>query len=188
MPQARQLTPHGSAGGIRGGYDRSVVTARILSGDDPRDIEEAADAIFAGEPVAFPTETVYGLGVNALDPEAVARIFAAKDRPTFDPLIVHVASANAILELITDAAASDARVAELAERFWPGPMTLVLRKRRIVPGIVTAGLDTVAVRDPGPPDRARDHPRSRRPGRGAIGQPVRWPEPDDSQPRRAGAG
>lgn len=125
--------------------------ARVLPGDDAAAIAEAARRIRAGEPVAFPTETVYGLGANALDPVAVARVFEAKDRPSFDPLIVHVPSAVAIGEYVEAADAADPRVARLAARFWPGPLTMVLRKREVIPGIVTAGLPTVGIRVP-------DHP------------------------------
>jgi L-threonylcarbamoyladenylate synthase len=121
---------------------------RILNGTDPGAIELAAARITAGEPVAFPTETVYGLGANALDPVAVARIFAVKERPSFDPLIVHVADPGAIARHALAADASDPRVADLVARFWPGPLTLVLRKQAHIPGIVTAGLDTVGLRMP----------------------------------------
>jgi len=124
---------------------------RILPGDDPATIDEAAARLRAGEAVAFPTETVYGLGANALDPVAVARVFEVKGRPSFDPLIVHVAAAGAIDALVVPEDAADPRVATLQRAFWPGPLTLVLRKRAVIPGIVTAGLDTVAVRMP-------DHP------------------------------
>ena len=127
------------------------MNARILRADAPDALAEAAAAILSGEPVAFPTETVYGLGANALDPLAVARVFEVKDRPSFDPLIVHLAGA-AELERYADARdLADARVARMAARFWPGPLTLVLRKRASIPGIVTAGLDTVGLRVP-------DHP------------------------------
>jgi len=123
----------------------------IRSGEEPAVIADAAARLRAGEAVAFPTETVYGLGANALDPQAVARVFAIKDRPRFDPLIVHIAAATELASLVTDASAADPRVAALVERFWPGPLTLVLAKRPIVPGIVTSGLETVGVRMP-------DHP------------------------------
>ncbi|MCS7171861.1 MAG: L-threonylcarbamoyladenylate synthase [Armatimonadetes bacterium] len=114
----------------------------------PQTIEEAAGILRRGGLVAFPTETVYGLGANALDPVAAARIFEVKRRPTFDPLIVHVCDramlARVVLEVVP--------VAEvLIRRFWPGPLTLVLRRRPELPGIVTAGLDTVAVREPSHP-------------------------------------
>ena len=127
------------------------MSARILRGDDPASVAEAARRIRAGEPVAFPTETVYGLGANALDPVAVARVFEAKDRPSFDPLIVHVGLVSEVVAYVDAGDAADARVQRLAERFWPGPLTLVLRKRDTIPGIVTAGLPTVGIRVP-------DHP------------------------------
>lgn len=95
--------------------------------------------------VAFPTETVYGLGALALDARAVAGVFAAKNRPSFDPVIVHLAQAGQIDDLASEVPPL-ARV--LAERFWPGPLTLVLPKRAEVPDIVTAGLPTVGVRVP----------------------------------------
>jgi L-threonylcarbamoyladenylate synthase len=128
-----------------------VVETRILTGDDPAAIGEAAQRIKAGEPVAFPTETVYGLGANALDPVAVARVFEAKERPSFDPLIVHVAAVRDLTGLVVAPDVADPRVGRLIEAFWPGPLTLVLRKQAAIPGIVTAGLDTVGVRMP-------DHP------------------------------
>ncbi|MEJ5361002.1 MAG: L-threonylcarbamoyladenylate synthase [Spirochaetota bacterium] len=108
-------------------------------------IHKAAQAILQGEVVAFPTETVYGLGANALNAEAVAKIFEIKQRPFFDPLIVHVDSRDMVKEVV-------ATVPDIAfrcmEAFWPGPLTLVLPKNSIIPQIVTAGLDTVAVRMP----------------------------------------
>jgi len=112
------------------------------------DVERAAVLIRIGRTVAFPTETVYGLGADALNPQAVARIFEIKRRPRFDPLIVHVESVAGAEAL---AAGWPDRANELAERFWPGPLTLVLPKALVVPDIVTAGLPTVAVRVP-------DHP------------------------------
>ena len=109
-------------------------------------IAVAVELLGKGEVVALPTETVYGLAANALDPIAVARIFEAKSRPSFDPLIVHLPDGD-WLEKISNVQPRDrSLVARLAEEFWPGPLTLVLPKREIVPGIVTAGLDTVAVR------------------------------------------
>ncbi len=127
------------------------MSVRIRPGDDPTALAEAAAAIRAGEPVAFPTETVYGLGANALDPLAVARVFAAKERPSFDPLIVHIAGAWDLEGYADPRDLVDVRVRRLAARFWPGPLTLVLRKVKAIPGIVTAGLDTVGLRVP-------DHP------------------------------
>jgi L-threonylcarbamoyladenylate synthase len=111
-------------------------------------LERAAALIRAGRLVAFPTETVYGLGANALDAEAVARIFAAKGRPRTSPLIVHVDS----IEMARSLAAEWPASAEiLAKRYWPGPLTLVLPKMASVPDIVTAGLSTVGLRMPAHP-------------------------------------
>src|SRR3954465_8841288 len=111
-------------------------------------MQRAAGLIRAGRLVAFPTETVYGLGANALDPEAVARIFAAKGRPRSSPLIVHVDS----VEMARGPAAGWPDAAQqLAARYWPGPLTLVLPKRDVVPDIVTAGLGTVGLRVPAHP-------------------------------------
>jgi L-threonylcarbamoyladenylate synthase len=95
--------------------------------------------------VAFPTETVYGLGANALDARAVAGIFAAKQRPSFDPLIVHLGSVDDLEPLV---GALTTQVSLLATAFWPGPLTLVVPRPAQVPGIVTSGLDTLAVRVP----------------------------------------
>ncbi len=108
-------------------------------------IQEAADLIRAGEVVAFPTETVYGLGANALDAVAVARIYELKGRPATSPLIVHVASIEMARGLVT---AWPAEAEKLARRYWPGPLTLVLPKMPSIPDMVTAGLPTVGVRFP----------------------------------------
>jgi len=112
------------------------------------ELERAADLIRAGKLVAFPTETVYGLGANALDAAAVERIYIAKRRPRQSPLIVHVdsiAMARALVREWPDAAE------RLAKRYWPGPLTLVLRKQPVIPDIVTAGIDTVGLRMPSHP-------------------------------------
>ncbi len=108
-------------------------------------IRQAAEIIKKGGLVAFPTETVYGLGADAFNPLAVARIFEVKRRPSFDPLIVHV-SDPADLEKLVTKIPSNAR--KLMERFWPGPLTVVLVKKEEVPDIVTSGLSTVAIRMP----------------------------------------
>ena len=106
----------------------------------------AVELLLKGELVALPTETVYGLAADALNSIAVAKIFEAKERPRFDPLIVHLPNRD-WLEKIVDVPAKDAQlIGELADKFWPGPLTLVLPKREIVHDIVTAGLDTVAMR------------------------------------------
>ncbi len=111
-------------------------------------IERAAALIRAGRLVAFPTETVYGLGANALDPAAVERIFVAKRRPRTSPLIVHVDS----VEMAKRLARSWPEAAEvLSRRYWPGPLTLVLPKASSIPDIVTAGLGTVGLRMPSHP-------------------------------------
>ena len=113
-----------------------------------KDIAKAKALLEKGSLVAIPTETVYGLAGNALDVSAAAKIFTVKDRPQFDPLIVHVAG-------IEDAKKYTAEFPEqarlLAENFWPGPLTLLLKKKTIIPDIVTSGLDTVGIRCP-------DHP------------------------------
>lgn len=108
----------------------------------------AAELIRSGRLVAFPTETVYGLGANALDPEAVRRIFEAKERPWASPLIVHVADEKMAR---TISAEWPATAQKLSRAFWPGPLTLVLKKAAIVPDLVTAGLDSVGVRMPSHP-------------------------------------
>src|SRR3989338_4281451 len=111
-------------------------------------MDQAARILKKGGLVAFPTETVYGLGANAFNAQAVAKIFEAKKRPSFDPIIVHVADPDDVHLLWK----KTSKVAQLLMKaFWPGPLTLILAKTRKVPGIVTAGLDTVAVRMP-------DHP------------------------------
>lgn len=111
-------------------------------------IAHAAALIRQGKLVAFPTETVYGLGANALDAEAVARIFTAKGRPRTSPLIVHVDS----IEMARGLAAEWCAAAEkLAQRYWPGPLTLVVPKQASIPDIVTAGLPTVGLRMPAHP-------------------------------------
>jgi L-threonylcarbamoyladenylate synthase len=111
-------------------------------------IKEAAERIRAGELVAFPTETVYGLGANALDADAVVRIYKLKGRPATSPLIVHVASVEMAQTLVSE---WPPEAEELARRYWPGPLTLVLPKVPAIPDIVTAGLPTVGVRLPSHP-------------------------------------
>jgi L-threonylcarbamoyladenylate synthase len=117
----------------------------------PDALRRAAAALRAGGLVAFPTETVYGLGARAHDPAALARIFEAKRRPFFDPLILHVADQEQFESLLAPEGRRDARARRLAERFWPGPLTLVLPKAADVPEIATSGLATVAVRMPAHP-------------------------------------
>ena len=110
------------------------------------DRNSAVELLRQGEAVALPTETVYGLAADALNPIAVAKIFEAKGRPRFDPLIIHLPDPG-WLEKVADPLEQDRRlVSSLAEKFWPGPFTMVLPKHDIIPEIVTAGLETVAVR------------------------------------------
>ena len=116
---------------------------------DDASIRRAAALLRAGELVAFPTETVYGLGADALNAEASARIFAAKGRPADNPLIAHIAGENGLAGLIALEPCACARA--LMRAFWPGPMTLIFPKSPRVPREVTAGLDTVAVRMPSHP-------------------------------------
>jgi L-threonylcarbamoyladenylate synthase len=106
----------------------------------------AVELLRKGEIVALPTETVYGLAADALNPIAVARIFEAKERPRFDPLIVHLPSREWLERIAGVPEHNGQLISKLADRFWPGPFTMVLPKRQIVPQIVTAGLDTVALR------------------------------------------
>lgn len=113
-----------------------------------KDILEAAEIIKKGGLVAFPTETVYGLGANGLNAEAVKKIFKAKGRPSDNPLILHIANFSMLEEL---ALIENEKIKQVTDFFWPGPLTLVLPKKPQVPIVVTAGLDTVAVRMP-------DHP------------------------------
>ena len=115
---------------------------------NPADIARAAECLRTGGLVAFPTETVYGLGVHALDRAAVLRLFDVKGRPANDPLILHVATSDQVRTVVTSPPPVWER---LADRFWPGPLTLVMRRGSIVPPEVTAGLDTVAVRVPAHP-------------------------------------
>lgn len=107
-----------------------------------------AEVLRAGGTVAFPTETVYGLGANALDSKALEKIFKAKGRPSDNPLIVHIAQNDSITPLVRELPEKSKL---LMKRFWPGPLTMVFKKSQIIPNIVTAGLDTVAVRMPSHP-------------------------------------
>ena len=117
---------------------------RLLKGCE-ESYAEAARLLLAGEVVGIPTETVYGLAANALDPQAVKKIFEAKGRPQDNPLIVHIADL-AQLELV--AAHVPASVYRLADAFWPGPLTMILPKSDRIPIEVSAGLDTVGIRMP----------------------------------------
>lgn len=122
---------------------------RIVNGDGPdTDYQEAAEILKRGGLVAFPTETVYGLGGNALDEDAAKKIYAAKGRPSDNPLIVHIAGMEALDELTSNVTE---HAKKLAERFWPGPLTMILPKSEKVPLGTTGGLQTVAIRMPNHP-------------------------------------
>ncbi|MDO4547851.1 MAG: L-threonylcarbamoyladenylate synthase [Clostridia bacterium] len=121
------------------------MNTRVLEVSD-ESLRLAGEIIASGELVAFPTETVYGLGANALDPRAVGRIFEAKGRPGDNPLIVHVSNMEGVKPLISGDMPESA--GRLAEYFWPGPMTLICSKSPLIPSEVSAGLDTVGIRMP----------------------------------------
>ncbi|MBQ9233601.1 MAG: threonylcarbamoyl-AMP synthase [Lachnospiraceae bacterium] len=120
----------------------------ISSGNDDKAIEKASEILRQGGLVAFPTETVYGLGADALNEDASAKIYAAKGRPSDNPLIVHIADTKAVYEL---AESVPEKAVMLMEAFWPGPLTIILNKKKIVPDGTTGGLDTVAILMPSHP-------------------------------------
>lgn len=119
--------------------------AQILNGYFYKNIKKAANLLKRGEVVAFPTETVYGLGANVYDKKAIVKIFEIKKRPFFDPIIVHIASLKQLEEI---AYLPYKKIQVLINKFWPGPLTLILPKKKKIPYLVTAGLETVAVRMP----------------------------------------
>jgi len=128
-------------------FDRMKTEIIKINRDDftEEELDFAAQCLREGKLVAFPTETVYGLGGNAFDATASARIYAAKGRPSDNPLIVHIADRSALTELAAEVPESAYR---LAEAFWPGPLTMILKKSAKVPKTTTGGLDTVAIRMP----------------------------------------
>ncbi len=136
----------------------------VMDGFDEGAVQRAVEMLRDGDVVAFPTETVYGLGADGFNPYAVARIFELKRRPRFDPLILHVAHRDWIGSVVEEVPRA---AVQLMERFWPGPLTLILRKRPEVPDIVTAGLQTVALRMPSHPVALRLI--------GGLGRPVAAP-------------
>lgn len=133
-------------------WENSAFVTEVLRVDaarpDHSPIARAAECLRGGGLVAFPTETVYGLGAHALDRTAIRRVFEAKGRPPNDPLIVHVTSIEGAEPLVT---VTSATARALAQRFWPGPLTMVLPRSTVVPDEVTAGLSTVAIRVPSHP-------------------------------------
>ena len=120
----------------------------IQYGISAAQVAHAAELIRQGRLVAFPTETVYGLGANALDPVAVERIYEAKGRPHSSPIIIHISDLEMLHQVVSEWPETAQR---LADKFWPGPLTLVLPKTGAVPDLVTAGLPTVGVRMPAHP-------------------------------------
>jgi L-threonylcarbamoyladenylate synthase len=143
-PQNRSSHLAASSGKTPGVFETRIVQA--ADDDMKQAVSEACALLGAGEIVALPTETVYGLAADAFNPLAVAKVFAAKERPAFDPLIVHIAS-RADLEMVAMVPEDIAgTVSQLTAEFWPGPLTLILPKHPDVPDLVTSGLPTVAVR------------------------------------------
>lgn len=120
----------------------------LFSSDSQKVFATASEILRGGGVVAFPTETVYGLGANALDPQAVSKIFLAKQRPNWDPLIVHIAEKEALSALVTE---TPTLAQKLIDAFWPGPLTLLLDRSEKVPSLVTAGRPKVGVRMPSHP-------------------------------------
>ena len=124
---------------------RAEVVSMDAKHPDKEAIKRAGQILQNGGLVAFPTETVYGLGGNALDPRASMKIYAAKGRPSDNPLIIHIADMSSLPKIVSEI---PAKAQLLAEKFWPGPLTMILPKAEIVPGETTGGLDSVAVRFP----------------------------------------
>lgn len=133
-----------------GVYVMETIIAYITDNEQENELiyKKATEVLRGGGLVAFPTETVYGLGADALTEEAALKIYAAKGRPSDNPLIVHIAEESALYEL---AAEVDERALKLARKFWPGPLTMILKKKAHVPNSITGGLDTVAIRMPSHP-------------------------------------
>ncbi len=147
-----------------------VSETRIVQADDDdmKDaVREACALLRAGEVVGLPTETVYGLGADALNPDAVAKVFSVKERPSFDPLIVHIASRGDLKEVAVVPEEIAEIVNKLTNEFWPGPLTIILPKHADVPDLVTSGLPTVAVRQSA-------HPVFRAIGK-ELGRPIAAP-------------
>ncbi len=158
-----------------------------IDGEQPESelVAQAAAVLRRGGLVAFPTETVYGLGANALDADAVRRIFAAKERPAFDPLIVHITGVEALAALTSRVPPAALR---LAERFWPGPLTLVAPRADIIPDAVTAGGSTVALRAPSHPVAQALLRAARLPIAAPFGQSLQPHQSHHCRPRLGGPG
>ena len=125
-----------------------TIIADMTNQIDEKAMKEAGEILKNGGLVAFPTETVYGLGANALDEQAAFKIYAAKGRPSDNPLIVHIARTEDLYRIVEEVPEA---AKKLAEKFWPGPLTMIFQKKEIVPYGTTGGLDTVAVRMPNHP-------------------------------------
>ena len=132
---------------IMGTMETKVFVARDNYIKD-EELKEASAVIRSGGLVAFPTETVYGLGGDAANPEASRKIYAAKGRPSDNPLIVHIADFSQLRNIVAEV---PQEAEKLAEAFWPGPLTMILRKNEVIPYETTGGLDTVAIRMPSHP-------------------------------------
>ena len=130
----------------------AALEAAQIEADNQKIYDKAGKILRDGGLVAFPTETVYGLGADALDSKASAKIYAAKGRPSDNPLIVHIADIQALYKLSTEVNDNALR---LAGKFWPGPLTMILKKSDIVPETITGGLGTVAIRMPSHPVAAK---------------------------------
>ena len=142
MRDKEQIIENNNAFGIQEEIDTEILS------DTPEDIGKAAEIIKNGGLVAFPTETVYGLGADALDLLAVSKIYRAKGRPSDNPMIVHIADRETLKELTSEITAD---MEKLMDAFWPGPMTLIVKRLPVVPDVTTGGLDTVGVRFPSNP-------------------------------------
>ncbi len=124
---------------------KTIIKTIDPSGIDYKIIDELGKMLRDGKTVIFPTETVYGLGANALDDSAAMKIYEAKNRPSDNPLLVHIAEKNDVYNLVKDV---DSRAKSLIDKFWPGPLTIVFKKKEIIPNTTSGGLDTVAIRMP----------------------------------------
>ena len=151
---------------------------KMLSASDD-DIKLAGRLLAEGKVVGIPTETVYGLAANALDPAAVSDIFKAKGRPQDNPLIVHIAEFEDIYKYVTEVPEN---ALKLAKAFWPGPMTMVLPKKDIIPLVTSGGLDTVGIRFPVHPCED-DNKGKRMSSCGSLRKPVGQPQPNHCKAR-----
>ncbi len=158
-----------ASGGLLWHNARVSETRIVQAADDEMNdaVREACALLRAGEIVALPTETVYGLAADAFNPDAVAKVFAAKERPSFDPLIVHIASRGDLKKVAMVPDELQETVNKLTTEFWPGPLTIILPKHTDVPDLVTSGLPTVAVRQSA-------HPLFRAVGK-ELGNPIAAP-------------